>query len=201
MAMLQLSALMARFALPMVGVLFPLLVWAAWSLLPRRAPILLLLLLLVVGQIGFWYPDNLRVLPEPLTARLHPGPVKAASHLEADLRYQDAIELLCWTGRQITHDATARGLVSLPGVASRWPVTAALSDPDLGYVDAPMPTLDIRSWQDVDVDLYPYVVVVDGLPRIPPFPPPGLFTIEPVASRRAGELQVHIWYAVKSEAD
>ncbi|MFH1843893.1 MAG: glycosyltransferase family 39 protein, partial [bacterium] len=67
-AMLQLSALMARFALPLVGVLFPLLVWAAWSLLPRWAPILLLLLLLVVGQIGFWYPDNLRVLPEPLTA-------------------------------------------------------------------------------------------------------------------------------------
>jgi hypothetical protein len=78
-------------------------------------------------------------------------------------------------------------------VATTWPVTKALSDPDLGYVEVPLLTQTIGTWRDVDPETTGYVLIIEGITGMRTTPPPGLLQAEPVGSRRWGNVGAHIW--------
>ena len=202
---LQISALMARYSLPLAGAVFPLLFLLVWWLSRRRSVVLLVQGALLLVYAFLWYPDHVRILPRPVADWIHPGRVRTGHHFEADLRYHDVIALIRWADTTIRADAALRGQEQprqkqAPGVATRWPVISALTDPAAGYVTSPLRTQAVRSWQDIDATGYPYVLVVEGISQLPPSPSRGLFRAQRIASRQQGEARAHVWHVADASS-
>ena len=194
LALLQLSALLARYSLPTVVVVLILLTWGLWHALRRRLPVLILLGVLSTVYCLQWYPDRLHRLPAPIARRLHPGPVVKPWDSENDMRFLDVIELIRWAGYRLLADMEARELPLTTKVATEWPTNHALAMPAMGYIHAPVFAYAMESWESVDPAKMRYILMIEGINNLPATPPEGAPACRALASERRGEATATIWY-------
>ena len=192
-AHVQLTALLPRFGLPLVVLAFLILTWGLVKLPGRSITATIVCSIFVLLNVSQWYPDWHNRLPGMQPTWLCPAQTQLGHNQEIDLRYQDAIELICWAAEEIHADAGLRGNPGTPGVMTQWPLTKALADPRLGYVELSFPTKGLGHWKRVTPATHPYVLLITGVTRMAHDPIQCPFPTQVVASRKLGEFTVHIW--------
>lgn len=188
-AHLQLTALLPRFGLPLVPVVFLLLGWSLRRATGRDAAVVAVGAAFVLLHAALWRPSWEVGTP----AVLRPVVTELGHNLEIDRRYEDGIELIRWAAAEVRRDAAAHGLADLPGVCAQWPVTAALADPRRGYVSAPFPVRDFPGWSQPVPATHPYVIAIAGVTRLPLAPADAPQPLRLLAERRLGPLTARVW--------